>query len=215
MNPLVKAFGCLLLIAAFPMVALAQTTETDSETITQTPAEPEAPVPGADLAVGAPENADGIGQTYVKESHGDWDIRCIRTEDGNDPCQLYQLLLDSNDTSVAEINIFTVTGNPNIVGGATIVTPLETLLTADLRMGVDAGEVRVYPFAFCRQIGCFSRLGLTAADIADFQRGSEAKVVIVPAAAPDQTVDLRASLSGFTAGWNAMLALSEAQIGNQ
>jgi len=82
-------------------------------------------------------------------------------------------------------------------------------------MAVDSGEVRVYPFAFCRQIGCFSRLGLTAEDIAGFRAGVVANVIIVPAAAPDQTVNLRASLSGFTAAWNAIVALSEAQSGDQ
>lgn len=215
MNLTVKALGCVLAIVALPFVAVAQTTETESDTSAQTPAETDAPAPGGDLAIGAPANPDGIGRTYTKDTFGDWDLRCIRTEDGNDPCQLYQLLLDSNDTSVAEINIFTVSGNPDIVAGATIVTPLETLLTADLRMAVDAGEVRVYPFAFCRQIGCFSRLGLTAEDIAGFRAGIVANVIIVPAAAPDQTVDLRASLTGFTAAWNAIVALSEAQAGNQ
>jgi len=215
MNLTARAIVCIFAFVTFPLVAVAQTTETDSETITITPAEPEAPLPGSDLAVGTPANADGIGQTYVKDTFGDWDLRCIRTEDGNDPCQLYQLLLDQNDTSVAEINVFTVSGNPSIVAGATIVTPLETLLTADLRMSVDSGEVRVYPFAFCRQIGCFSRLGLTAEDVAGFRAGVVANVIIVPAAAPDQTVNLRASLSGFTAAWNAIVALSEAQGGDQ
>ncbi|RZW11751.1 MAG: invasion associated locus B family protein, partial [Rhodobacteraceae bacterium] len=31
-------------------------------------------------------------------------------------------------------------------------------------------------------------------------------VTIVPAAAPNETVGLSVSLSGFTAGWNALLA---------
>ena len=215
MNLTVRAIVSILAIAALPLGAIAQTTESDSETTTEAPGDAAAPLPGSDLAVGAPEDANGIGQTYVKETFGDWDLRCIRTESGNDPCQLYQLLLDQNDTSVAEINVFPVSGNPNIVGGATIVTPLETLLTADLRLGVDSGEVRVYPFSFCRQIGCFSRLGLTSEDVAGFQAGSVANVIIVPAAAPDQTVNLRASLSGFTAGWREIVALSEAQGGDQ
>ena len=25
-----------------------------------------------------------------EETQGDWDIRCIRTETGNDPCQIFQ-----------------------------------------------------------------------------------------------------------------------------
>jgi invasion protein IalB len=38
------------------------------------------------------------GQTYVAATHGAWEQRCVRTADGPDPCQLYQLLLDGKTT---------------------------------------------------------------------------------------------------------------------
>jgi invasion protein IalB len=43
---------------------------------------------------------------------------------------------------------------------------------------------------------------LTEADVTAFKRGKEATITIVPALAPDQTVDLALSLSGFTAGYD-------------
>ncbi len=192
-------------LAILPVSVLAQTSEPAEEAPDATEG---TTVPGTDLAVGQPDN-QGIGQTYSKEEHGDWTIRCIRTESGNDPCQLYQLLVDGNGNSVAEINLFVVNGNEQIAGGATIVTPLETLLTSNLRLAVDSGEAQVYPFSFCRTIGCFSRLGLSQGEIDRFKAGSAARVTIVPAAAPDQTVVLQASLSGFTAGWSALVELSK------
>ncbi len=76
-------------------------------------------------------------------------------------------------------------------------------------MAVDGGKARVYPFSFCRTIGCFSRIGLTGAEIDQFKAGNKARVVIVPARAPDQTVQLQASLSGFTAGWKALAEISK------
>ena len=206
MNLTIRTIGLLLAAAWLPMAALAQTTVEEGEG----PATNEGTTAvGTDLSTGISEQSDGVGQTYVKDSFSAWEMRCIRTEGGNDPCQLYQLLVDGNGNSVAEINLFVVNGNPEIAAGATIVTPLETLLTANLRLAVDRGEAKVYPFAFCRTIGCFSRIGLTGAEIDQFKAGNAARVVIVPAAAPDQTVDLQASLSGFTAGWNALVEVSK------
>ena len=146
------------------------------------------------------------GRAYVKEEFADWELRCIRTATGKDPCQLYQLLEDQGGNSVAEINLFTIAPGGDAAAGANIITPLETLLTANLRLAVDGGQAKVYPFAFCRRIGCFSRIGLTQAEIDQFQKGNEARVLIVPAAAPDQQVVLTVSLSGFTAGWKALQA---------
>lgn len=47
-----------------------------------------------------------VGDTYVREVSGDWEIRCVKTESGEDPCQMYQLLADQDGNSVAEISIF-------------------------------------------------------------------------------------------------------------
>lgn len=148
----------------------------------------------------------GVGQTYVAETFNDWEMRCVRTESGDDPCQLYQLLRDGEGNSVAEFSLFNLPeGSGQAVGGATVVTPLETLLTAQLRLAVDGGETRRYPYSFCSQIGCFARLGFTQGEIDNFKRGAKATVTLVPAAAPDETVVLDVSLSGFTAGWDAVV----------
>ena len=175
-------------LALMPLGALAQ----DSADTTS-------PAP-SDLSLGSTEPE--IGETYVAEVFTDWELRCIRTEDGNDPCQLYQLLVDTEGNAVAEFNIFALPEGGEAVAGATIITPLETLLTAQLRLGVDAGQTKRYPYSFCTQIGCFARLGFTAAEVEEFKRGVAANVTIIAAGAPDQPVALAASLSGFTAGWN-------------
>ena len=155
------------------------------------------------LSIGTPaEAADGIGQTYVAATHGDWETRCIRVEEGQpEPCQLYQLLVDASGNAVAEVNVFDLPDTDQVVAGAAIITPLETLLTPQLRLQVDDAQPLVYPFSFCTQIGCFVRIGLTEDNLAAYRRGSEAIITIVPVQAPDQTVALTMSLSGFTAGF--------------
>lgn len=162
------------------------------------------------LGLSMGEEASQVGQTYMREEHGDWEIRCVRTETGADPCQLYQLLDDEGGNNVAEVSIFPLPEGNQAVAGATIITPLETLLTAQVALRVDSGEVKRYPFTFCSTVGCFSRMGFTAEDLASLRRGANATLQIRPAAAPDQTVDLTVSLSGFTAGFDAVAAANEA-----
>ncbi|WP_420398053.1 invasion associated locus B family protein [Nioella sp.] len=163
----------------------------------------------AGLSLGQPE----VGSAYSRETFGDWDMRCIVSPEGQpDPCQLYQLLVDAQGNSVAEFNLFDVPDEGELMAGATIVTPLDTLLTGQLRMAVDSGQARVYPFSFCQPIGCYVRLGLTGADVQAFRAGSEARIAIVPLQAPDQVVPLTLSLSGFTAGFEALEAYNEEVI---
>jgi invasion protein IalB len=159
----------------------------------------------SDLSLG--EDTGGelqIGQTYFKDDIGDWRLRCIKTEQEEDPCQLYQLLNDDAGNSVAEISIFRLEGEGEAVAGATIITPLETLLTAQISLAVDGANSRRYPFSFCNQIGCFARLGLRQADVEAFKRGAEATVTMVPVGAPDTPVALPVSLTGFTAGFDVI-----------
>lgn len=74
-------------------------------------------------------------------------------------------------------------------------------------MSVDGGAVKKYPYSWCSQIGCFSRIGFSATDVAAFKGGVNASLIIVPVAAADQTVNLTVSLKGFTAGYKAVTAL--------
>ena len=160
-----------------------------------------------------PTGQTPVGTTYVAETHGDLEIRCIRAEEGQpEPCQLYQLMRDANGGAVAEFNIFDIPDEGQLVAGATIVTPLETLLTPGIRLRVDEGNWSEYPFAFCQTIGCFARLGLTEEDLTALRRGSRATVSLVPLPAPDQLVQIAASLSGFTAGFAALEARNAAAL---
>jgi invasion protein IalB len=85
-----------------------------------------------------------------------------------------------------------------------VIVPLETLLTSNLVMVVDAGKTRSYPFSFCSTVGCVARIGFTQAEVDGFKKGNMAKLTIVPAVAPDQKVDLSVPLTGFTAGYDAV-----------
>lgn len=151
---------------------------------------------------GAP--ADGPGSQYTAAAFDAWEQRCIKAEDGSDPCQLYQLLKDAQGNSVAEISIFDLPEGSEATAGATLIAPLETLLTENLTLQIDGGAAKVYPFTWCSQLGCVARVGFTAAEVDQFRKGAKAVVTIVPVVAPDQKVALDISLKGFTAGYEAV-----------
>lgn len=144
-----------------------------------------------------------VGQQYLQEVFNDWALRCLKLEEEDDPCQMYQLLNDGEGNSVAEIAIVALPDSGQATAGATIVVPLETLLTEQITLRVDGGQARRFPFNFCNAGGCVTRIGLTDEDLALFRRGASATLSMVPAAAPDQTVTVTMSLSGFTAAYNA------------
>lgn len=146
------------------------------------------------------------GQGYLAANFEGWEQRCEKTEDGKDPCQLFQLLKDTDGNSVAEFSIFPLPAGGKAVAGATVVAPLETLLTAGLTIAIDSAPAKIYPFNFCTQLGCVARVGFTAEELAQLKKGNKAVATIVPAVAPDTPVNLDISLKGFTAGFDAASA---------
>lgn len=223
------------LVAATGIAAFAQTTTPPptttppaSATTTPPPADPTTPpadgtpppadaaAPADQLALGTeatapalPGQADAaVNGLYLAATFDLWEERCVKTADGSDPCQLYQLLKDADGNSVAEISVFDLPAGGEAAVGATVIVPLETLLTANLRIGVDAGNPKIYPFTYCTLQGCVARIGFTAAELTGLKKGSAATVTIVPAVAPDKTVSLSLSLKGFTAGYTAIKALT-------
>ncbi|MHA7876235.1 invasion associated locus B family protein [Roseivivax sp.] len=210
----------IALLAATPALAQDDATATEGEAETssegteaETQSEAEtAPSGGAasELFDTGEAVGDATGQggedssSYVRETIGDWDIQCLRAQEGEDPCQLYQLLQDEDGNSVAEVSLFKVEGQGQAVAGANFIVPLETLLTQKLTISVDGGQAKRYDFAFCAQLGCVARVGFTGDDIASFKRGRVANVTIVPAAAPEQEVTVGMSLSGFTDSYDSV-----------
>lgn len=192
---------CAALVLAAPFGAFAQTTTEEASEDTTTQSGNASQIEDQ-LSLG--ESADDereLGKPYTKEVIGSWEMRCIKTEQEVDPCQMYQLMDDGQGNPVAEVSLFRLPGSGRAVAGATIVVPLETALPSQLTLSVDGGKARRYPYAFCNPVGCYVRLGLTNEDIATFKRGNEGVFTIVPALAPDQKVELKLSLDGFTASY--------------
>lgn len=193
-------------------------TETANEAIDEAGGEAEATAEteaGAEAtaeteATAAETEESNIGRPYTLETHGDWEIRCLKAPEGQpDPCSIYQLLKDDKGNEVAEVAIFHV-GEGEVDAAATFTTPLETLLTGQLALFVDGDNGRRYPFSFCNPVGCYVRAGLSGADVNLFKKGNEAMVGIVPVGRPDEPVKLKMSLTGFTAAYAKVTELNKA-----
>jgi invasion protein IalB len=182
--------------ALAPLFLAAMICQAGIATAQETAATPE-------LNLGQPA-ASAENQPYVKEEFGDWSLRCLPAPEGQEErCNLYQLLTGPNGAAIAEFSMFRIAEGTEAVAGATVVAPLETLLTQQLTISIDGTEARRYPFSFCNAGGCVARIGFTQAEIDQMKRGTEARMRLVPASAPDQEVVLTISLSGFTAGFDA------------
>ena len=218
-------------LMAFAAPALAQTTPpaTPPATPAATPATSDGAVPlggNGDNNVNAPasdNNPVGLnmgqavadpnapGTVYVRDTFGDWQLRCTRAPKGEkERCLIYQLLRDpKKGLPVAEITMFHLPAGQQATAGATIIVPLETLLTRQLTLAVDTGPTKRYPFTWCSKAGCFARIGFSNADVASFRRGAVATLTIVPVQAPTQTVELKISLKGFSKAFDAVTAANK------
>jgi invasion protein IalB len=201
--------------ASFAQDATSSDAATDSGAAADTSAAeatetPETDAPKSDEAFATGKAVtDAEPPVYIKEQFGDWDLRCFRNKDGEDPCQLYQLLREAGGNPVAEFSIFRIEGQAPAVAGATAIVPLVTLLTEELKLSVDGGTAKSYPYRVCTEAGCVAQMGLTEQDIAAFKKGKTAQMLLVPAQAPDQKVKIDISLSGFTAGYEAVGTFTE------
>ena len=194
----------LALALPFAQAALAQDT---SQPAAQTGAKAAAPATGIKAPdTKAAENGLAMGKSivgtnYIKDKSGDWDVRCMHTKDGKDPCELYQLLKDGKGNPVSEFSVFPLPNKGPAVAGGTIVTPLLTLLTQGITLQVDKNPAKRYPFSWCDSSGCLARVGFSKADLDDMKKGQSATLQIVSVEDPRQPIELSISLKGFTAGY--------------
>ena len=134
------------------------------------------------LSLGLNIEVPNIGQPYIAERIGDWSMRCIRSKSGQDPCELFQLLVNSDGNPLSEIIVFPLPQGQAAIAGATIIVPLKTLLTARMTISFDSKTTKSYPYSFCTEIGCMARIGLTEEDISLMKAGSRPPCQALPPA---------------------------------
>ena len=152
------------------------------------------PVGGASVTEEQPKE-------IVRETYGDWEIRCTTATNA---CFLYQLMLNNEGTPVAEFSIVKLPLGSEAVAGATIVAPLGSLLTRGVIFAVDDAEAVQYPFSWCTRPGCFSRFGLTDLIVSGMKSGTNVNISLFSIADAQNAIPVTASLNGFTAAFDAL-----------
>jgi invasion protein IalB len=165
------------------------------------------------LPASAQETERTPGEAYVAEVFSDWELRCIRAAEEGQPerCEMFQLLLDDQDSPVAVFRVSVpLVGPEEQVAAAVIVTPIETLLAPGIRFRIDESEPTAIPFTLCEASGCLARVPLNQANVDAFKAGGDAFLDIFALVRSDLgeiggvPVALTASLRGFTAAYDAM-----------
>lgn len=195
-------------VAEAPAAEAPATEAAPSDTPTNAAPATDAP---ADTATDETAQAgqDALGQPYVAEVAGDWQIECIRTTLEADPCRMVQILLDEGNPAV-RVEIVSLPAGGPAPAVATFYSPLETLLSEQLTLSVDGGRKSKHMFNYCSPQFCVSQVPFAPDAVSAFKRGNAAEAIIVPLRAPDQQVQLTISLTGFTAGYNKLEELSAA-----
>ncbi|TCM83420.1 invasion associated locus B family protein [Rhodovulum steppense] len=204
MRELLRPLGLVALVA---LAGPASAQETGSDTAPEAGGAPAATAAEIDsLPMGEADEGDAP-RAYVKEVFQDWQVVCVRLDEERESCNMQQLLRDANDNPVSQVSIAPLppAAAPR-AAAVEIATPIETLLSEDLRLGIDTAAPKRYRFTFCTPQACYARFALTAEEVAAFKAGRAAKVTIVPLVAPDQTAEIAMSLAGFTAAYDLTAA---------
>ena len=198
-------FAIAALMAAPLAHAQETTAETDAaQTQTETPAT-ESTTLDNEYKVAEENAAPEEGQGYLREEHGEWQVRCIKAAEGEEEeCRLFNLLKDEDGNTIAQLDMQALPKGGKAVAGVDLATPLGSLLTAQVVMKVDSAKAKRYPYTWCDNLGCYARFGMTAGEINAMKAGNNAVVTIASVTAPDEPLGLDLSLSGFTAAWNAI-----------
>ncbi|MEW2916272.1 invasion associated locus B family protein [Ruegeria sp. ANG10] len=169
--------------------------------------QPENEVPqteaGSELDLG--ETGPRVGEQYVKEEFGDWNLTCLKLENGDDPCLLRQILSGPEGQPIAEITIEKLPEGVTAVGAASVTVPLETTLQAQIAMSIDGAPGKRYNYHHCNPVGCVAQLGFAQNDIDAMKAGTTATLSWVSVVAPQQLQQAEISLAGFTKGFEILV----------
>jgi invasion protein IalB len=164
-----------------------------------------------DTTTSEPDNGLDLGQEgprpgeqFVKAKFGDWDLSCIKAQQGEDPCAIVQILKGNQGDPIAEVSIGRLPEGGAAVAWANVIVPLETLLQAQLALSIDGAPRKLYNYHHCLPVGCVAQLGLSQGDIDAMKAGTKAIFSLVPARFPDQVLEMEMSLSGFTSGYDTL-----------
>ena len=136
-------------------------------------------------------------QPYIKETNKDWNLKCIAPKNSIERCEANQIIVNDKKQPVAEISIFKLSDNQVAEAAATIIVPLETILSEGLILAIQDLEPKKYQFKFCNHLGCYSQIGLIKEEVEALKNKERASIYLKHISSGDQQVIIPISLDGF------------------
>ena len=136
----------------------------------------------------------------LRETHGDWEIRCI---EGTDTCAMSQIGNTGDGKRALLVTIQRLAGAKTdtgvaIPGAMTVQTPLGILLPYGVRLKIDSDKVVPLPLSRCVPQGCISQAPMLDEAVGKMKKGSKAVFGFFL----DKEILVNISLSGFTKAYN-------------
>ena len=137
-------------------------------------------------------------EPYIKERFENWTLKCIKPVNSIERCEANQIIFNQIQQPVAEISIIKLPKGQVAAAAATIIVPLETILSEGLVLAIQELEPKKYQFKFCNSLGCFSQIGLTDDEVEALKRKEKASIFLKHISSGDQQIVIPMSLDGFT-----------------
>ena len=137
-------------------------------------------------------------EPYIKERFENWSLKCIKTVNSIERCEANQIIFNQKQQPVAEISIIKLPKGQVAAAAATIIVPLETILSEGLVLAIQELEPKKYQFKFCNSLGCYSQIGLTDDEVEALKRKEKASIFLKHISSGNQQIVLPMSLDGFT-----------------
>ncbi|ARE38401.1 Invasion associated family protein [Rhodovulum sp. P5] len=155
------------------------------------------------------EDQQPKAEAYIKDTFQKWQVFCVKFPEGREDCNMRQVIVDDNGGPVSSAELIPLPADAPSAALVEIGTPLNTLLSEDLRLAIDTADPKRYRFNFCTTRGCFARFPLEASEIRAMKAGREAKISIVILTGENKVsqVTIPLSLSGFTAAYDLVSEL--------
>ena len=109
-------------------------------------------------------------EPYIKERFENWSLKCIKPVNSIERCEANQIIFNQKQQPVAEISIIKLPKGQVAAAAATIIVPLETILSEGLVLAIQELEPKKYQFKFCNSLGCYSQIGLTDDEVEALKR---------------------------------------------
>ena len=145
-----------------------------------------------------------VGQTYTVETFDAWELLCIKTAKGPEPCEIGQLVLDGKGTPISDMRVFPLPPGQPAIAAATVIAPLGIDLQRGMLMAIDKNKPKQYPFAVCNNVGCVARIGFTPLELESLRNGTQARISVNIYGRPNNVLDIPVSLKGFAKAYAAL-----------